>query len=81
MSVDIFCDNQNVEHILQVGSKKRKLQNIAISVKNFCSDNGIVLKSQWIPRANNTFADRLSKLSDCDDWSIKQSVFDYFDRR
>ena len=81
MSVEVFCDNQNVEHILQVGSKKRKLQNIAMSVKNFCSSNGILLKCHWIPREENVVADRLSKLSDCDDWSVRQNVFDYFDKR
>lgn len=55
-TVQIVCDNRNVELILKVGSKKLNIRD-------------------------NTITDRLSKLSDCDDWSIKQVVFDYFDNR
>lgn len=68
-------------NILKVGSKKMKLQNIAMAVHQFCNCNSIVVSCKWIPRADNSIADRLSLLSDCDDWSIKQVVFDYFDNR
>lgn len=52
-----------------------------MAVHQFCNCNSIVVSCKWIPRADNTIADKLSKQSDCDDWSIKQVVFDYFDYR
>lgn len=79
--VQIFCDNRNVEYILKVGSKKLKFQNIVMVVYQFCNCNSIVVSCRWILRVDNIIVDRLSKLSDCDDWFIKQVVFDYFDNR
>lgn len=37
-SVEVYSDNKNVQHILKVGSKKRKLQDIAMSVHTFCDE-------------------------------------------
>lgn len=47
-----------------------KLQNIAMTVNPFCNCNSIMVSCKWIPKADNTIADRLRKLIDCDDWSI-----------
>lgn len=79
MSVEINSDNQNVAHILRVGSKKKKLQDIAMSVHSMCKDKAIQIEGKWIPREENRKADSLSRITDCDDWSVKQCVFDYFD--
>lgn len=35
-SVEVNLDNQNVPHILKVGSKKKALQDIAMSVHSLC---------------------------------------------
>lgn len=78
-SVEVYSDNKNVQHILKVGSKKRKLQDIAMSVHTFCDEQKIKVKCKWVPREENVRADCLSRMSDCDDWSVKQCVFEYFD--
>lgn len=78
-SVEVNSDNQNVPHILKVGSKKKALQDITMSVHSLCEEKNIHLNCIWLPRAKNTKADTLSRMSDCDDWSIKQVVYEYFD--
>lgn len=71
----MYSDNKNVQHILKVGSKKKKLQDIAMSVHTFCDEHKIKVNCKWVPRAVNVRADSLSRMSDCDDWSVKQCVF------
>lgn len=44
---------------------------MAVHQYQFCNCNSIVVSCKWIPRADNSIADRLSKLGDCDDRSIK----------
>ena len=51
-----------------------------MSVHDQCNKDIIQLNSKWLPRALNGSADTLSRMSDCDDWEIKQVVFDYFDK-
>lgn len=75
----MYSDNKNVQHILKVGSKKKTLQDIAMSVHTFCDEQKIKVKCKWVPREENVRADCLSRMSDCDDWSVKQCVFEYFD--
>lgn len=36
---------------------------------------------QWIPRTDNVKADLFSKTSDCDDWEIKEYIFNHFDKK
>jgi hypothetical protein len=71
-SVEIKSDNQNVPHILKVGSKKKCLQDIVMSVHDQCKQAtcNIQLNSKWLPKAANIRADNLSRMSDCDDWEI-----------
>ncbi|XP_056022091.1 uncharacterized protein LOC125651089 [Ostrea edulis] len=44
MSVEINSDYQNVAHILRVGNKKKKLQDIAMSVHSMCKDKAIQIE-------------------------------------
>lgn len=36
--VEVYLDNKNVQYILKVGSKKRKLQDIVMLVYIFCDE-------------------------------------------
>lgn len=45
-----FSDNQNVAHILQVGSRKPHLQEQAIKVFETCVGYQIRLEPEWLPR-------------------------------
>ncbi|VDI05831.1 Hypothetical predicted protein [Mytilus galloprovincialis] len=76
-SVSINSDNKNVLHILKVGSKKSILQNIAVDIHNICSAK-TTLDSKWLLRADNQYADKLSRNTDNDDWGIHGELFNYF---
>ena len=74
-TVLVNTDNKNVCCILQVGSKKPYLQDIALNVSSLCKENHITLMPKWIPRSKNLEADFLSRCSDSDDWSVLDFVF------
>ena len=74
-----FTDNQNVVRIIQVGSRKGKLQQEAIKIFNMALRHGIILEPEWIPRGENLFADYLSRIVDHDDWGLSQQFFDLVD--
>ena len=52
-----FTDNQNVVHVVQVGSRKPHLQDGAMSVFETCFQHGIRLQMEWIPHSLNDKAD------------------------
>ena len=55
--VKLYTDNQNVVHIVSVGSMKNELQNIAASIFKLCIDSNIILYVTWIPMSLNVTAD------------------------
>ena len=73
--VKVFSDNKNVQSVLQAGSSKEELQEIASDVRDFCDNNQIDLSVGWIPRALNERTDYLSRCKDCDDWEIADWIF------
>ena len=80
MRVRWFTDNQNVAHILKVGSKQQHLQTMALEVFFLTIQNHIHLEPEWIPRELNTQADYLSRIIDYDDWQLNHRVFSDLDR-
>lgn len=74
-----FTDNQNVVSIVQKGSTKIHLQDIAIEIYTVCLKNNLSLDVEWIPRAKNDIADYISRIVDYDDWSVSDTVFQYLD--
>lgn len=44
------------------------------------SDNNIRVNPVWKPRAENKKADTLSRLTDIDDWSVDDEVFEYYEK-
>ena len=75
--VRLYVDNLNVVRILSRGSMKQDLQNIAVNILNMCNINHVIIVPEWIPRENNTIADRLSRFAytDCDDWMVSAELF------
>ncbi|CAC5425640.1 unnamed protein product [Mytilus coruscus] len=55
--VKIYTDNQNVVKIVQAGSMRSELQEIALKIFNLCILNCISLEVEWVPRELNTTAD------------------------
>ena len=74
-----FTDNQNVAHILLVGSRKPVLQVVALKVFSLIVQNQIRLEPEWIPRDLNERADYLSHIIDYDDWQLNPSAFSELD--
>ena len=73
--VSWFTDSQNVAWILQVGSKKPHLQEIALRVLSLAVQFQIRLEPEGVPRELNERADFLSRIIDYDDWLLNPSVF------
>ena len=62
-----FTDYQNVVSIINKGSMKRELQDIAINILRNCLNNNISIDVEWIPRSKNDQADCISRIVDYDD--------------
>ena len=73
----VCSDFSSAVSIIEKGSTKHQLQNIALRVFSLCIDNQIRLKIQWLPRGQNMTADFLSKVYDFDDWGITDEFFHF----
>ena len=76
-AVQWFSDNVNVCRIIEVGSRKPNLHEIAIDIFDLCINYDIKLLPSWIPRTENFIADSLSKFNDSDNWSIDNKTFEH----
>ena len=74
-----FTDNQNVVVILQVGSRKPALHEVALRVFSIAIEHQIRLEPEWVPRELNEKADFLSRIVDFDDWYLNPGVFAWLD--
>ena len=76
-----FTDNQNVAHILAVGSKKPSLQTEVLAIFATAMSNQVRIEAEWIPRDLNQKADYISRINNYDDWSIDHSIFRWLDMK
>ena len=74
-----FTDNRGVVSIVKNGSMKQDLHLLAIDIYKFCIRKNISLKVDWVPRDENTIADKISRSLDTDDWEINGKMFSYLD--
>lgn len=79
--VALYTDNKNVSYILASGSNVRSLHDICLAIHDWCIKYEVSLSATWIPRKQNVHADYLSRCHDCDDWSIRQSIFEYLNQK
>ena len=70
-------DNKAASLIVDSGSKKLDLHDIATEIYEITEFNNIELQVQWISRDENEVADAISKTIDVDDWQISYDFFDY----
>ena len=80
-SVLCHTDNYAASRIVAVGSSNLELQDLALSIFQICSCNGIDLKVIWIPRETNIAADKLSKYVDVDDWQLSPNFFAFLSKK
>lgn len=48
ISAEVNSDNRNVSYILKVGSMKKALQDITMSVHSLCEEKSIHLNCIWL---------------------------------
>lgn len=80
-NVKVYTDNQNAVRIIEVGSMKSDLHNVAFAIFKICMLSRISLEVCWIPRNVNVIADFFSKMYDADDWGIDDRIFKLFNRK
>ena len=76
-----FTDNKNVCSIVQKGSMRPFLQEIALDIFSFCSRHCISIEPEWLARKLNERADSLSRVVDKDDWGISHELFQSLQNR
>ena len=70
-----YSDNQNVESILQNSSREADMHQLALLVIQICLEFHISLEVKWIPWELNAKADAISNLTDYDDYTINEAIF------
>ena len=78
-TVKWLTDNQNVVRIIEHGSRKPLLQEIAVNILSVLMGRAIRLEMAWVPREENQQADYLSRLIDHDDWMVNPFIFQWLD--
>lgn len=79
-NLNVISDSKNVAKIMQVGSKKPYLQIIASQIFETCTENSTQVSNVWKPRNENKRADFLSRVTDMDDWSVHDDVFNSYEK-
>ena len=72
-----LTDNKAVESIMEKGSPKEHLQEMALRIYRKFQDAGRVLDVMWVRRSDPrlVFADDHSRALDLDDWSVDEATF------
>ena len=76
-AIQINMDNYGATRVLQIGSSKDKLQELALEIFQYCLEYNIKLSPEWVPRDLNQEADALSKIQDSDSWGVDKDCFNY----
>ena len=76
-ALQINIDNFGATRILEIGSSKEHLQQLARDIFYHCVRNNIKITPQWTPRDQNHDADYYSKIKDTDAWAVDQECFHY----
>ncbi|XP_065175625.1 uncharacterized protein LOC135805510 [Sycon ciliatum] len=68
-------DNQNVVRVVKNGSRVPAIHEEVIQLTELCQRHCIHLAVDWVPRDDNTVADRISKAQDASDFQLNPTVF------
>ena len=79
LCVKWHTDNRNVVRIIDVGSRKSRLQEEAKRIFEICVLRGISSQPEWVPKPRNEKADYLSRIVDFEDWFVSHSIFHFSD--
>ena len=70
-------DNKAASLIVDSGSRKLELHDLALEIYEIKKFNNTDLRVQWIPREEKEIADLISKIIDVEDWQISNDFFEY----
>ena len=70
-------DNYAASCIIDKGSNKLQIQELCENIFNVCKNQGIKLSVKWVPREFVSFADKLSREVDYDDWETTSNFFEH----
>ena len=68
-------DAQNLLGVVNHGSPRLRLNDLARELFWFVLERRIVMTVEWVPREQNTLTDDLSKLIIPDDWMLQRTLF------
>ena len=68
-------DAQNLLGIVNRGSPRVNINEMARDLFWLCVERDITIKMEWVPREENALADELSKLLIPSDWMVGRSIF------
>ncbi len=74
-------DAQNLLGVVNRGSPRLNLNELARQLFWFCLEKCIVILVEWVPREENSLADELSKLIIPDDWMLQRELFQQLEQR
>ena len=76
-TVTLHLDSENAHKIIEKGSSKPRLHEIAIEIWELCNRFNIRLKTLPIPRTLNESADLVSKSYDNENYQVKTEFFEH----
>jgi hypothetical protein len=77
--VVLQVDAENLLGIVNRGSSKLPINEMAREPFWFCLRHRIMISVEWVPREENAFADKISKMLIPEDWMLSRSWFQYLD--
>ena len=79
--VVLQVDAQNLLGIVNRGSPKLIINELARELFWFCLRHRITTSVEWVPREENAFADDISKMLIPEDWMLSRRFFDLLEER
>lgn len=79
--VHVLTDSTNARAVLEAGSGKPHLHDLALQVFWWCKARDVTLTVSWVPREQNVVADAFSKLREGCDWKLDPQWFRLLDAR
>ena len=74
-----FTDNQAVVSIVNKGSMRMHLHELALKIFELANSNNVNIDICWLSRNDNIEADLISRTIDRDDWGVSASFFKFLD--
>ena len=74
-------DAQNLLGIVNRGSPRLNINELARDLFWLCVERDITIKVEWVPREENALADELSKLLIPSDWMVGRATFRRLEER